>query len=1367
MKSYALRRLLLALLFFPAALSARAGAFSGRLLDAQGNPVAGARVFWTAYRVEEEILADETQGIEPKVLGETKTGPDGKFRAALADGGVPISLRVQAPGLPEALLPGPFDAADTVDLPDLQAPPSAKVTGKVVDEAGKAVPGAMVRLRAGGGLVGSDVVFLAEARSGPDGAFSAPNAPEGFRSLEVRAANFVPLSRPLLGASAGEERAVLKWGAAVRGSVLDVSGNPASGAIVISGEVATRTDTTGRYRLTGLPVGTRSVEAIWKEDFVARRDGVKVRTDADADVALRLARAAAIGGSVIDEVTRKPVAGVRVAVADPGLRLNRAPARRSVRSDSRGRFKAGGLESGRYTVEAVRDGYVGSTIPNVAASVAAPGAVAVALAPAASISGRVIDEKKQPVRGVQVRIARDPSLRGLLRRGAAGQPLVGERTVLTGPEGQFKLQALAAGHGLTVEGTKTGYTTARRAGIAIKAGERIQNVELTLKAGLGARGRVVDGKSLAVAGAEIRAQHRTGRGGGGRFAVLGGRQSQPDAVSAQDGGFTLAGLEEGEYEVSVSRQGYAPKTTSFTVKGPEQSAWPPIVLSAGVAVSGVVRDGEGNPIGGATVLLLGDAGRPQSTWTGGDGAFRLSDLAAGKAVMLAVNAEGYAAARSSATPPAENVAIVLSTTGTIRGRVQDSSGSPIPEFTVTLSAGARGGFGNFIARAPGGGAPGPQNFRSADGSFELANVPPGTWTVQASAATYRSADVGGISVAGGETKEDVVVSLKRGGVITGKVLDAAGGMPIANVTVSWEPAGSPPGPAAMAARLLDGGGANVTATDADGRFSFDSLPDGKITITATHPDYLEATRDSDPNTGMEVQIPLGSGGSISGGVVGSDGTTPVPTAQVRLDDEGDTGLGLSSQTSPTDGGGGFHFDHLGAGRFRLTAQSDKGSSVPKEVILAENQRQDGVQLQVSTGTLLDGTVSGLPAAQLGGVRVAASATGYRNSAMTDDSGKFTLRDVPSGVVNLSASTSFLQGRTTTKTVEIPDGTNEMPVEIAFQGLSRLSGRVTRGGSPLSGLFVLALPDPPDGSGRFTGQTDGSGRYALEGMDDGDYQVSVNGQGVSYRKSFTVSGDTNGDIALPSTTISGSITDASSGDPIDGATVQAETGQETQALAVKRSVTDSNGFYSISDLDSGNYQVTARQAGYRMKTQTVAVSSDPAQLDFQLQKGSGALIQVADGSTGMPLGGVNVLAFGPDGSVAFQGTVALDSTGTGEIPSLAPGRYAVYVFSSGYAPRSAPAVDVPVSAPVPIAMTPGGSVQARAAAGVTGRIVDGSGAPYLLNAFRLDGVVTAMPPVTVWQHLAPGSYNFVLLSADGGPTYPFTVAEGQTTQLVIK
>jgi 5-hydroxyisourate hydrolase-like protein (transthyretin family) len=172
---------------------------------------------------------------------------------------------------------------------------------------------------------------------------------------------------------------------------------------------------------------------------------------------------------------------------------------------------------------------------------------------------------------------------------------------------------------------------------------------------------------------------------------------------------------------------------------------------------------------------------------------------------------------------------------------------------------------------------------------------------------------------------------------------------------------------------------------------------------------------------------------------------------------------------------------------------------------------------------------------------------------------------------------------------------------------------------------------------------------------------------SLGQPFEISSGAEGDIALPTTTLSGFVTDEATGAPVEGAEVEAETGEETQAFAVKRTATDSTGAYSIPEMDPGSYRVTARKTGYRFKTQPVTIGSEPARLDFALDKGSGIAIRVADGLTGLPLGGVNALVLTSSGNVAFQGSIALDESGAGEIPSLAPGRYAIYVFSAAVAP----------------------------------------------------------------------------------------------------
>ncbi|HXM79060.1 MAG TPA: carboxypeptidase regulatory-like domain-containing protein, partial [Thermoanaerobaculia bacterium] len=851
-----------------------------------------------------------------------------------------------------------------------------------------------------------------------------------------------------------------------------------------------------------------------------------------------------------------------------------------------------------------------------------------------------------------------------------------------------------------------------------------------------------------------------------QMRLFGMDSSRPDATSGPDGAFLLRGLEEGEYTAAVSRDGYAHKTAQgLAVKAAEENVWPPIMLSNGVGIAGFVRDSQGQPIVGAQIfgMSVGETVRPQNASSDVDGRFRLDGLSPDKAILLNVSAAGYAAAQKNVTAPAEDLAVVLKTAGIVRGRVEDGDTKrPINDFTVGRTGPNAFTFNISTGRG------GDKAFQSEDGSFELPDVPAGKWTIRASAAGYRTGETSGVELSEGETKEGIVISLRRGGSLSGRVLDPRGGS-LPNASVSWQAAGSSGGGAgAMFARFSGGAANTATTTDADGRFRFDGLPTGKVTVVADHSDYLEASREVDPEKETNVDITLGTGGSIAGSVVGRDGRTPMPGALVSLNQQGDAGMFGGADSARTDGSGAFLFEHLKPGRFKLSAQSGSGKSPSKDVILADNQRLDGVLIGMNpAGALVRGTISGLPAGNLGGVRVFANSPDFSDSTQTDDSGNFTLKDVPAGLIRFTATTNFLSGRSATKSLDVPDGSGELPVEIAFEGVSRLAGRVTRGDRPLSGLFVTANADPPQPSGgRANAQTDDDGRYALEGLKDGTYQLLVNGQGVSYRKTVAVSGDTTADVPIPAATITGTVTEEGSGDPIEGATIQADTGKETQTFAMKSATTDSSGRYEIDGVDTGRYQVTARKAGYRLKTQTADVGSDPAQANFTLAKGAGISIRVADGLTGMPLHGVTALAFGGDGGVAFNGTVTLDSTGKGEISSLGPGRYSIYLFSDGYAPRGLAAVDAP-SPGVSVSMTPGGRVEAHSDAVVAGRVLDASGAVYLLSPWRLDGRVTVSPPAATWEHFGPGSYTLVVAGPGGQRSYPFTVAEGQTTRLEVK
>jgi protocatechuate 3,4-dioxygenase beta subunit len=929
------------------------------------------------------------------------------------------------------------------------------------------------------------------------------------------------------------------------------------------------------------------------------------------------------------------------------------------------------------------------------------------------------------------------------------------------------MKGLAAQKNLTLEAAKSSYVTAKRHGVTLRTGEVVKEVALVLRRGLEARGRVVDSAGQPIAGVEIRLSQAERGGARFMFQIGGMNREKPDATSGADGAFRIAGLEPGEYALTVSREGYAGKRVpSLTVQAEGPNNWPPVVLTAGVAVGGFVRNGKGEPIVGATVFSFRDGAGPQQATSDPEGRFRLEGLSPERPTMLSVRADGYAPLQRNATPPTEDLVLVLKNTATIRGRVEDAATKrPVTDFTAAYTEG-QGGFAGGMRIVMGGGESN-KSFQSSDGTFELADVPPGKWNVRATSPGYRPAEVSGIEVGEGETKEGVVVSLKKGGVVTGRVLDPRRGTGVPNASVAWFEGSDSLGQGRMAAlnaRFGDSAGTAAT-TDADGRFRFDGLPAGKLTFSAEHPDFLETSKQIELDDEATVDLTLGLGGSIAGTVVAKDGRTGVPGAQVMLREQGSS-FSMGDDSVRADAGGTFVFEYLKAGRYSVSARSNAGTTAWKDVVLGESQRQDGVLLDMAAGATVQGTVSGLPAGRVGGVRVFASAKDYQDSAVTGDDGRFTLRDVPSGVLRLQASTAFPSMRSTSKNLDVPEGAAEVPVEIVFEGTSRLAGRVTQGEKPISSAYVSATPDPPTATGgRASDQTDEDGRYAIEGLSDGNYQVQVSGQGANYRRAFAVSGDTNGDIALPALTISGFVTDAGSNEPLEGASIQAETGRERSGVPARYTATDSRGFYSLEGVDSGDYQITARKDGYELKKLPVSVASAPAELNVSLTRGAGLTIRAVDGITGLPLRSLTVLAYTGSGSLAFTGSVPLDAEGKGEVASLAPGGYALYVFSQGFASRS-----YPVAVPSPmlsIAMTPGGRVEARTDGPFSGRIVDAAGAPYLLFPGRLDARVSGAPPGSSWGGFAPGSYRLIVSGSSGESSYPFTVSEGATTTVQVR
>jgi protocatechuate 3,4-dioxygenase beta subunit len=152
-----------------------------------------------------------------------------------------------------------------------------------------------------------------------------------------------------------------------------------------------------------------------------------------------------IAGRVVEQGTNQPIADARVQLA-PQRRgaASFGPPRETI-SDQQGRYAFGGVEPGSYRVLVQKAGYAGPdqlSLP-ISVTIAAGQTISNAdqfLQPGAVISGRVLDERGQPVADARVSALRQ------LPGGAARVRLLPDgQSVPTNDLGEFRVHSLPAG----------------------------------------------------------------------------------------------------------------------------------------------------------------------------------------------------------------------------------------------------------------------------------------------------------------------------------------------------------------------------------------------------------------------------------------------------------------------------------------------------------------------------------------------------------------------------------------------------------------------------------------------------------------------------------------------------------------------------------------------------------------------------------------------------------------------------------------------------------------------------------------------------------------------------------------------------------
>lgn len=315
-----------------------AEALTGTVVDAQGQPVEGARV---------ALLTGSRDRLRP--LASTMSDRAGAFSIAAAQPGE-HHLAVQANGYRAWLQPLTVEAGSSQPV-EIRLSRGAALSGRIVSERGEPIEGAGISLEAEetAGLIAPGTV------SDADGAYRLEGLLDGPQQVRVLHPDYLPVNRQVQLQEDAVQNFTLKAGAALAGQVVDEKGDPVSGATVrVQAEtepisVPERwSNAEGRFRVPGLAPARYSVLVELEGYAPAELSAIEVGRGRP-DLLVRLTRGATLFGQ-IHGVPAEERARLQVWASGPTL------VQKAGTVDPEGRYRIESLGAGPWRISARAEG---------------------------------------------------------------------------------------------------------------------------------------------------------------------------------------------------------------------------------------------------------------------------------------------------------------------------------------------------------------------------------------------------------------------------------------------------------------------------------------------------------------------------------------------------------------------------------------------------------------------------------------------------------------------------------------------------------------------------------------------------------------------------------------------------------------------------------------------------------------------------------------------------------------------------------------------------------------------------------------------------------------------------------------------------
>lgn len=970
-------------------LAAKPVVLAGRVRDAESGAPLGGALVWSPVETGRVV----------------RTGPDGAYALPAPDGQV-FPVRMAAAGHLGGGVRAGEPEVRTRKLPAVALRPTVPLSGIVLGPAGAPIGDVLVEALGGG------VGVADRRRSAADGRFELRRL-AGATPYEIRATRpgylpaHVDVATPAKARPLPPLRVVLTPSRPAAGRVVDGRNRPLVGARVVlrrspapggssrrpfwappageRGAIEATTDAQGRFAVAEVPasevdlfVSRSGFTPLWQRNrqLPAGQGAWDLGT-------VVLQPGVTLAGRVVDP-SGKPVAEARVfratEVTHPeALELQLRDEEPDTKSRPDGGFQLADLPAGKPVhLFVTAPDHLPAAVQGIRPPTEKP--VVVRLEPGGRLAGRVLDDQGAPVADAEVSLAWRPMLEDLPAGGAL------YRKTSTNREGRFEIRSSPLGTVLLGVRAR-GFIPRPPAPVTVPPPQG-QDLEIRLE-----RGAVLAGSVKTVEGEPV----------AGLRVAIGDAAGKSDA----DGAYRVDGLRPGPAEIDLFHPSYRRQKRTITIE-PESNVLD-IELEAGRRITGRVVDERGKPVGTALVVLETPTRadfRSFRTRSASDGSFEIASVAEGR-YQIAAEAEGFAPMPRrdlvvAAQQEVEPLELVLGRSGTVTGRILGLDPEQLARVELRADDDE-----NDVTR------PGRVD---AQGRFEIRDLSPGPWELQAELTGEQRRVTGRVVVVAGETAER---DLEFGNRLTlsGRVEYDGEPLPDARVSV-------------RASKLaLE----RTAATDYDGGFRIEELePDTYwvgVRHTAkmlTHNDTLDLTGD------REIVIRL-EAGALDGKVVDATTREPIEAAIVQLHPVTGTDFVVAGGTDQT---GRFHLPRVPPAQFHLRVTADgyapreqtvevpAGPAGPEVEVALE--RAPGLELRVR---LASGAKPGLVTVR---AETPAGALVVAEQRQADAEGRVRLTTLPTGVWPLVLATS---GGGLVRLVATVPGP---PVDVTFPGAAPLA-----------------------------------------------------------------------------------------------------------------------------------------------------------------------------------------------------------------------------------------------------------------------------------------------------------------------------------------